>query len=125
MARDGVTLRVILDDLGTARALAGSGLHVWLKVDCGYHRAGVDPSGSYALAVARELGREQGLTFDGILSHSGHAYRTKHRPEAAQVAEQERSVMVEFAERLKREGIPVREISVGSTPAMAAAERLD
>jgi D-serine deaminase-like pyridoxal phosphate-dependent protein len=121
----GATLRVVVDDLATAQALAGSGLHVWLKVDCGYHRAGVDPSGSYALAVARELGREQGLTFDGILSHSGHAYRTKHRPEAAQVAEQERSVMVEFAERLKREGIPVREISVGSTPAMAAAERLD
>src|SRR5438046_8431727 len=33
--------------------------------------------------------------------------------------------MVEFAERLRREAIPVREISVGSTPAMAAAERLD
>src|SRR5207302_4591896 len=60
-----------------------------------------------------------------ILSHSGHAYRTTNKPEAAQVAEQERRVMVEFAERLRREGIPVREISVGSTPAMAAAERLD
>src|SRR5207244_2381029 len=113
------------DDLGKAQALAGSGLHVWLKVDCGYHRAGVDPSGAYALAVARERAREQGLTFDGLLSHSGHAYRTRNKPEAAQVAEQERRVMVEFAERLRREGIPVREISVGSTPAMAAAERLE
>src|SRR5437763_17072038 len=28
IARDGVTLRVILDDLDTAKALAGSGLHV-------------------------------------------------------------------------------------------------
>src|SRR5207245_6911144 len=64
-------------------------------------------------------------TFDGILSHSGHAYRTTSKPEAAQVAEQERSVMLEFAERLRRQGIPAREISVGSTPAMAAAERLD
>ena len=121
----GATVRVVVDDLATAQALAGSGLHVWLKMDCGYHRAGVDPSGPYALAVARALAREQGLTFDGILSHSGHAYRTTNKPEAAQVAEQERRVMVEFAERLRREGIPVREISVGSTPAMAAAERLD
>src|SRR5216110_1335782 len=111
----GATLRVVVDDLATAQALAGSGLHVWLKVDCGNHRAGVDPSGPYALAVARELAREQGLTFDGILSHSGHAYRTTNKPDAAQVAEQERSVMVEFAERLRREAIPVREISVGST----------
>src|SRR6266705_4966862 len=121
----GATLRVVVDDLGTARALAGSGLHVWLKVDCGYHRAGVDPTAPYALQVARELGRERGITFDGILSHSGHAYGTKSRQEAAQVAEDERRVMVGFAERLRAQGIPVRGISVGSTPAMAAAERLD
>src|SRR5207247_428168 len=43
----------------------------------------------------------------------------------AHVAEQERAVMVGFAERLRAEGIPVREISVGSTPAMTAAEQLD
>src|SRR5256885_11465026 len=121
----GATLRVVVDGLATAQALAGSGLHVWLKVDCGNHRAGVDPSGPYALVVARELAREQGLAVDGILSHSGRAYRTTSKPEAAQVAEQERSVMLEFAERLRRQGIPVPEIHVGSTPAMAAAERLD
>src|SRR5207237_9322930 len=56
IARNGVTLRVILDDLDTAKALAGSGLHVWLKVDCGYHRAGVERSSRYAPAVARALG---------------------------------------------------------------------
>jgi len=33
-------------------------------------------------------------------------------------------VMVGFAERLRREGIPVRDISVGSTPAMTAAQTL-
>src|SRR5207247_7131182 len=72
----GATLRVVVADLATAQALAGSGLHVALKVDCGNHRAGVDPSGPYAPVVARRLAREQGLTFDGLLSHSGHAYRT-------------------------------------------------
>jgi len=118
------TLRVVVDDLDTARALASSGLHVWLKVDCGYHRAGVDPASQYALEVARELGAERGLTFDGILSHSGHAYRTRDKAGAAQVAEQERQVMVWFAELLRKDGLPVRGISVGSTPAMAAAENL-
>ena len=120
----GATMRVVLDDLGTAKALAGSGLHVWLKVDCGYHRAGVDPASAYALDVARELGGERGLVFDGILSHSGHAYRTTSKAEAADVAESERRVMVEFGERLRRERIPVRGISVGSTPAMAAVRDL-
>src|SRR5438128_8411341 len=120
----GATLRVVVDALAAATALAGSGLHVWLKVDCGYHRAGVDPASPYALEVARELGRERGLAFDGILSHSGHAYRTTNRREAARVAEEERRVMVGFAERLRGEGIAVREISVGSTPSMAAVEDL-
>ncbi len=124
VAETGATLRVVTDDLATAQALAGTGLHVWLKVDCGYHRAGVDPTSPYALDVARELGRERGITFDGILSHSGHAYRTATRREAAKVAAEERSLMVGFAERLRKEGIPVREISVGSTPAMAAVEDL-
>ncbi|OLC73108.1 MAG: hypothetical protein AUH78_14675 [Gemmatimonadetes bacterium 13_1_40CM_4_69_8] len=93
-------------------------------MDCGYHRAGVDPASSYALEVARELGRERGLVFDGILSHSGHAYRTTSKVEAATVAESERRVMVEFAERLRKEPIPVRGISVGSTPAMTAVRDL-
>src|SRR5213596_2048601 len=120
----GATLRVVVDDERTARALAGSGLHVWLKVDCGLHRAGVDPASPYALSVARELGKERGLVFDGIVSHSGHAYRTTSKPEAAVVAESERSIMVGFAERVRKEGVPIREVSVGSTPAMAAAQHL-
>src|SRR5206468_2777041 len=120
----GATLRVTVDDESTARALAGSGLHVWLKVDSGLHRAGVDPASPYALRVAAELGQERGLVFDGILTHSGHAYRTTNKTAAARVAEQERSVMVGFAERVRTAGVPVREVSVGSTPAMAAAEDL-
>ena len=120
----GATLRVILDDLETAKGLSGTGLHVWLKVDCGYHRAGVDPSSRYGLDVARELGAERGVTFDGILSHSGHAYRTRNKDEAAQVAEQERQVMAWFAELLRKDGLPVRGVSVGSTPAMAAVKDL-
>ena len=124
IAKDGATIRVILDDLDTAKALSGSGLHVWLKVDSGYHRAGVDPSSRYGLEVGRELGAERGLVFDGILSHAGHAYRTRNKDEAAQVAEQERQVMVWFAELLRKDGLPVREVSVGSTPGMVAAKNL-
>ena len=55
-AETGATLRVVVDDQNTARALAESGLHVWLKVDCGYHRAGVDPGSPYALKVAASGG---------------------------------------------------------------------
>jgi D-serine deaminase-like pyridoxal phosphate-dependent protein len=64
------------------------------------------------------------LTFDGILSHSGHAYRTRNKAEAAAIAEQERQVMVWFADLPRKDGLPVRGVSVGSTPSMAAVENL-
>jgi D-serine deaminase-like pyridoxal phosphate-dependent protein len=40
------------------------------------------------------------------------------------VAEQERDVIVRFAERLRADGIEVPEVSVGSTPTMSVAEQL-
>src|SRR5579884_1039322 len=75
--------------------------------------------------VVDDLERERGLVFDGIRSHAGHAYQTRGPAEAARVAEEERAVMTEFAAALGREGIPVRGVSVGSTPAMVAAAALD
>lgn len=117
-------LGVVVDDLDTARALRHTGLTGWLKVDCGYHRAGVDPASPYAVEVAKAL-TGPGSAFGGIVSHSGHAYKTRGRAEAARVAEEERSVMAGFAERLSGLGVTVPVVSIGSTPAMMALERGD
>lgn len=123
---DRVTLRLVVDSPEAVDALEALGrpLHVWLKVDCGYHRAGVDPESSEAVALARRLAESSTLIFDGLLTHSGHAYHGKGRAELAAIAEQERSVMAGFAERLRSEGIEVPEVSVGSTPALSAVESL-
>ncbi len=122
-----VTLRLVVDAPEAVAALEETGFpfHVFLKVDCGYGRAGVDPRGAAALDLARRLAGSRHLRFDGLLSHSGHAYRARSRAEAAAVAEEERRVMAELAARLRDDGVAVPEVSVGSTPAMAAAERLD
>ena len=124
---DRVTLRLVVDSTEAVTALEGLGrsLHVWLKVDCGYHRAGVDPASPEALALARRIAQSPRLVFDGILTHSGHAYHGPTLREVAAAAEEERSVMAGFAERLRQEGIEVPEVSVGSTPALAVAKRLD
>ena len=121
-----VTLRLVVDSPEAVSALEALGrpLHVWLKVDCGYHRAGVDPESPEAVALARRLAESPTLIFDGLLTHSGHAYHGKGRAELAAIAEQERGVMAGFAERLRSEGIAVPEVSVGSTPALSAVESL-
>lgn len=126
-----VRLGVVVDSEEAIAALEreGFGFTVWLKVDCGYGRAGVDPASPVALALARRLADSPRLAFAGLLTHSGHAYRVCDRAGARRVAEEERAAAVGFAERLRAGsedgGIEVAEVSVGSTPAMTAAERLD
>jgi D-serine deaminase-like pyridoxal phosphate-dependent protein len=124
---DRVTLRVVVDSPEAVDALERLDLplHVWLKVDCGYHRAGVDPESARAAELAQRLADSSTLLFDGLLTHSGHAYHGPGREEVAAVAEQERAVMAGLAERLRGKGIEVPAVSIGSTPALSVAERLD
>lgn len=121
-----VTLRLLVDSADAIDALEATGFpfHVWLKVDCGYHRAGVDPDSPLAGPLARRLADSTNLRFDGLLTHSGHAYKVSSATELGAVAEQERQVMTRFADSLRREGITVPAVSVGSTPAMSAAKDL-
>jgi D-serine deaminase-like pyridoxal phosphate-dependent protein len=120
------TLRLVVDTAEAVSALerTGAPFHVWLKVDCGYHRAGVDPRAAASLELAKAIYESSTLTFDGILTHSGHAYDGPGRRESARAAAQERDVMVEFAAKLLGAGVPVEGISVGSTPAMNAVDHL-
>lgn len=122
-----VTLRLVLDAPEALAALKRTGypFHVWLKVDCGYHRAGVDPNSELAARLAQEIHESPTLSFDGILSHSGHAYHARGTEALRQVAEEERRVMTSFANRLRALGIDVSRVSVGSTPAMSAVAQLD
>lgn len=126
LAAAGGTLRLVVDSEEATAALEAQDapFHVFLKVDCGYGRCGVDPAGEPALELARRLADAPHLTFDGLLSHSGHVYRAADRAQARAVAEEERRVMAGLAERLRDEGVDVPEVSVGSTPAMAAVEDL-
>ncbi len=121
------TLRLLLDSPEAVDALEASGFaaHVWLKVDCGYHRAGVDPASRRAGELARRLHDSESLVFDGILTHAGHSYHGRGRDDLLRVAEEERRVMADFADRLRGDGVEVRGVSVGSTPTMSVARSLD
>ena len=119
-----VRLGVLVDSHAAVDALAAlPGYEAWIKVDCGYHRAGVDPQTDEALELARRLEAGDG-SLRGILTHSGQAYDHPGRPALARVAEDERRVMVDLAARMRSAGIEVRSVSVGSTPAMSAARDL-
>jgi D-serine deaminase-like pyridoxal phosphate-dependent protein len=121
------TLRLVIDSRDALTALddLGEPLHVWLKVDCGYHRAGVDPTSALAVELAADLAQAASLTFDGILSHSGHAYYGPSPSDVLAAAREERDTMLAFADVLDRHGTPPPAISVGSTPAMQVIDHLE
>jgi D-serine deaminase-like pyridoxal phosphate-dependent protein len=120
-----VTLRITIDapDILALLEAARYPFHTWLKIDCGYHRAGLDPAATTTLDFARQLARSRTLVFDGLLTHSGHAYHARGHAELRAIAEQERHAVAELRTRLADEGIAVA-ASVGSTPAMSAVSSL-
>jgi D-serine deaminase-like pyridoxal phosphate-dependent protein len=120
-------LRLVVDGPEAVRLLERSGhpFHVWIKVDCGYGRAGVDPRSPRLVELADALASSSTLAFDGLLTHSGQAYHARGREGLAAAAEEERSVMVAAADRLRAAGTEVPAVSVGSTPAMSAARDLE
>ncbi|MCA9620972.1 MAG: alanine racemase [Myxococcales bacterium] len=123
-------LGLLVDHADAAIALAEAGrrhdrvVDCWLKVDCGYHRAGVIPGTSAAeQAVAAIVGRPE-LAFAGLLTHAGHSYACRDRAAITEVAAEERRVVVDFAAALRARGIEVPAVSLGSTPTLSVAEDL-
>lgn len=124
---EGRRLRLTVDTPEAVAAIEATGhpFHVWLEVDSGDHRCGIDPKGDRAVALARCITQSRKLTFDGLLTHGGQAYEARGRAELERVAETERRVVVGLAERLRQQGLEVPGVSVGSTPGMSAAEHLE
>jgi len=98
---------------GAFRA-AGRTLDVMLKVDVGLHRVGVLPE--RAPEMARRLADLPGLRLRGIFTHAGHGYGEETPEGVAKVARHEGRTMAAVADELRRAGLAVEEVSVGSTP---------
>ncbi len=124
-------LAVLVDHLATIHAIEEIAaatsvvLPVWLKIDCGLHRAGVDPESEHSLALAARLSTSADIDFRGLLTHAGQSYGSTNREEALETARDEVSVTLAFVERLAEAEIEVPAISIGSTPTMTAASNLD
>lgn len=121
-----ITLAVLVDSPEAVSALIDQGtqMRVFLKVDCGYHRAGVDPEGESVVELARRLSDAAHLDFAGILTHAGHSYHCRGRDALLAVAHQERDVMAGCAARLRVADISVPIVSIGSTPTMSVIDDL-
>jgi D-serine deaminase-like pyridoxal phosphate-dependent protein len=96
---------------------------VFLKVDCGYHRAGVDPESPDSARLAIALARSEAVRFQGLLTHAGHSYNASNAEEVARIAAEESGSLTRFRALLAGEGLGETTRSIGSTPTAAIVER--
>ena len=122
---DRCRLAVGVDSVAGARALAsvfaaaGRTLDVLLKVDCGTGRVGVLPEAAPSLAL--RIAELAGLALRGLFTHAGHAYLETSPEGVASVGRSEGATLARVADRVRAAGIPVEEVSVGSTPSARSA----
>jgi D-serine deaminase-like pyridoxal phosphate-dependent protein len=124
-------LNLITDDpeipelLNQAARSESVSVNLFLKIDCGYHRCGVEPDSREALEIPRRISDSSNLHFAGILTHAGHSYHYHSSEERLKVARNERDVMRQLATQLRDSGIDVPTVSVGSTPTVTVVDHLD
>jgi D-serine deaminase-like pyridoxal phosphate-dependent protein len=130
-SKNGAEVRFIADSESGIDALAGSAraagrtVPVYLKVDVGLHRCGVDPDSEAALLLARRIAANGALRFAGLLSHAGHAYRLPDGSGLRDIAARERAAMMDLTARLRAAGVDVAEVSVGCTPTVIRNDGFD
>ena len=130
LRRRGCDLKLLTDSVAGAEAIArfgkehGEAFEVWIEIDVDGHRSGVPPESATLLEVGRAL-HEGGMRLGGVMAHAGASYELDTDEALRKMAEQERRGTVRAAERLRQDGLPCRNVSVGSTPTALSAAGLE
>jgi D-serine deaminase-like pyridoxal phosphate-dependent protein len=123
----GAEARFVADSMEGVAALAAAAQHVgggewpvYIEVDTGLRRCGVDPAGDAGVKIARGISEAKGLTFAGLFTHEGHAYSGKTPEGVRAVAAQVKDTLAGLKARIEASGIGVPRVSTGSTPTLYA-----
>jgi D-serine deaminase-like pyridoxal phosphate-dependent protein len=120
LIRAGCKLRIILDTLEAVHAVRefvdaeAVPIEVLIEIDSDGHRAGVAPRDRLLIDIGRALGD----SLAGVMTHAGASYDCRTREQFEAMAEQERALTVEAAERLRADSLSCGIVSVGSTPTL-------
>jgi D-serine deaminase-like pyridoxal phosphate-dependent protein len=107
---------VVAQQWSEAMSGAKREVDVLVKVDVGFHRCGIDPAASGAIEMIAAVAAMPGLRFKGVLAHAGHAYHAHSEDELRAMAEAEAATLRDVADRCRRAGVAIEEISAGATP---------
>ncbi|MFN2509042.1 MAG: alanine racemase [Chthoniobacterales bacterium] len=109
------------DRLIDAAGKTGRSVAALIEIDVGLHRCGLAEDDPTLIELARAIRASRNVEFAGLLSHAGHAYGASTVEEIAEIAAEECNILKRARARLENAGIPVPEVSIGSTPTVLAS----
>jgi D-serine deaminase-like pyridoxal phosphate-dependent protein len=123
---DKIHLEVLVENEEAIKALSSSltqKIDVWLKIDVGNHRTGLDWENLDAVEIlCRKINMVPNLILRGLLTHSGHTYAAASKSEVCRIFREGVSRLTQLRQRLGDARISPLEISVGDTPGCSLCE---
>ncbi len=123
-----IQLGVIVESRETVRFLGANlqyPVDIWLDVDTGYHRTGIDwQANGEAIALATLINAAPMLRLRGMLTHSGHSYKGRTPAEIQAVYDETVNHFNSLRTHLAAAGITGLELSLGDTPSCAVVDDL-
>ncbi len=119
-----VTLGLLVESVETAVALQQlpAPANIWLKIDVGYHRTGIDwQDEALATAVAHAIDAAPHLRLCGLLTHAGHTYAARGQTAVVAIYEQMLTRLQSMQTALARRGWQLA-ISIGDTPSASLVD---
>lgn len=130
LARAGARLRLIVDDLDSARGIAAAAqregvvFELMIEIDADGHRAGLKPGDARIVEIAQLAQASSHLKFAGVMTHAGASYDCVGAPALRAHGKLERDAVVQAADQLRAAGIACASVSLGSTPSVSFVESL-
>lgn len=114
-----IRLGLLVLDPVTITALGQSLTHpvtLWIKVDIGTHRTGLDPAATSIIDRCLEaIEKFPLLQFGGFMAHAGHTYRSRSKEEVQKIYDSSLRILMELKQRYIS-AWPQLRISLGDTP---------
>jgi D-serine deaminase-like pyridoxal phosphate-dependent protein len=106
----------IVTDLEGAFLDAPKRLAVYLDLDCGMHRTGIDPGGR-AMDLYRRIEQSAVLAIGGLHAYDGHNHE-QDLDQRTMKCEMDFQIIRALSEELREEGVEVPEIVAGGSPTL-------
>lgn len=123
-----VQLGLIVESLETIRVLQDKLTHpvkLWLDVDTGYHRTGIDWQEEAAIIeLAQQIQSSPNTRLIGLLTHAGHTYKAKTHAEIESIHRETVERLNHVRDLLADNNISDLDISIGDTPSCSVVEDL-